>query len=602
MISVDIDEADVAVLSQNLTRSKDLFASIGVLLRNISQKTLTASRNIKPVFAEINALNAQKDGIDEGLELLKDVADYSLKAAGAQKTLSSPIDSVGVPRYLQCLEESVELLKGMKKDIRDFDGIVVTFANAVDKAEMNVFSYFSKLLTQFDPSRGQTPNVSDAKDILSFFGLMGKLRTAHETIEKVFGGILLKKVGPLEASCALQPRKANTPYEKGVSGLSEYTKLFASDLESVRRACEQLEVLGSPILHNIIVKYMETRFVKVIQGYNTFIGQNGLAGQDLVLLEIFENLQAIRNTLAGFNIAFESLPLFNEAYIEFVDKSQGLLYDWVRYVESRVLQIEKFNEHSMPEVVVEVLSKIRRIADFDSLSDLMQGKQLGGWLDVKPPPRSISVFTSVVAGAEAQTENEMAFLVSSFLLDLIDELMINLEISLKEQQDSFRKLTQGFMLVKNLVMIETIVNRLENLYHKLGSIGMERLLRLKNRFLKLFLDDWNYASYIIIRDMTQITTTNAMHGGSSSTKEKEQIKELFRNFNEAFDEALRQYERFNIQERDLRTYLLSEIKKLIVNAYNKLYDKYGSGDFTKNRSKYVKYDKMQFERALNERL
>ena len=102
--------------------------------------------------------------------------------------------------------------------------------------------------------------------------------------------------------------------------------------------------------------------------------------------------------------------------------------------------------------------------------------------------------------------------------------------------------------------------------------------------------------------MTQITTTNALHGGQNSAKEKEQIKDLFRNFNDSFEEALRQYEKFNIQEKELRFYLSSEIKRLIINAYNKLYDKYGNGEFTKNRAKYIKYDKMQFERLLNERL
>lgn len=210
----------------------------------------------------------------------------------------------------------------------------------------------------------------------------------------------------------------------------------------------------------------------------------------------------------------------------------------------------------------------------------------------------------MIPGAEGDATNRKAFLISSYILDLIDELMVNIEIRLKEQSgdNGLRKLTQGFLLVKNIVMIETIVNRLEGLYKKLGVVGQERLQRLKNRFLKLFLDDWNYASYIIIRDMTQITTTNAQHGGQNSNKEREQVKELFKNFNELFEEALKNYEKFNIQEKDLRNYLSSEIKKLIINAYNKLYDKYGSGDFTKNKAKYVKYDKVLFERLLNEKL
>lgn len=164
---------------------------------------------------------------------------------------------------------------------------------------------------------------------------------------------------------------------------------------------------------------------------------------------------------------------------------------------------------------------------------------------------------------------------------------------------------QGYYLIKNTILIETIVNRSQQLFNSLGNLGIERLNRLKKRFLKLFLDDWNYASYIIIRDMTTITTTNAVSGHSGSgmsSKEKDQIKELFKNFNESFEDALRNYEKYNITDVNLRAYLSGEIKKLIMNAYFKLYDKYGSGEFTKNKAKYIKYNKHQFEQILNEKL
>lgn len=116
--------------------------------------------------------------------------------------------------------------------------------------------------------------------------------------------------------------------------------------------------------------------------------------------------------------------------------------------------------------------------------------------------------------------------------------------------------------------------------------------------------------------MTSIATSNAHSGGVASgsttaskgstmhltSKEKELIKDLFKNFNESFEEALRNYERFNITDANLRTFLGNEIKKLILNAYFKLYDKYGLSDFTKNKPKYVKYDKQSFEKLLNEKL
>ena len=583
-LEVDVDEADVAVLSQHLSRSKELFSSISNSLQVISLKTLTASRSIRPVFAEIDALNTKKSSIEDGLALLKDVSQYSLRAAEAQRTLSSPIDTVGVGKYLLCLEHSRELLREMKQKIRDFDGVVVSFANAVDKAEFAVSLYFGQILAKTDLIAGTVSRQADAITILAFYAKQNNLRSAHETLERVFGQILLQRLSPLEKQCVFQKRASNMPYEKGSTGLTQLTTVLLQCILGLRNACDQLQVSGLPVFRNIVANYMELPFSSVLSACNKQLDSQGLAGQDMVILDVLDQTKTLQDGLRASRFEFSTFPTAQAEYTKLVLKSQGLFAEWAKYVESRVLQIDKFNEHSIPEVVVEVLSKIRRISEFDSLYTLMENKRLGSWLDVKPPLRFVTVYTSVVQGAEAQAEDHTAFL--------------------KDQsgETNLRKLSQGFMLVRNVVMIETIVNRLEPLYQKLGPIGMERLQRLKNRFLKVFLDDWSHASYIIIRDMTQITTTNALHGGQNSAKEKEQIKDLFRNFNDSFEEALRQYEKFNIQEKELRFYLSSEIKRLIINAYNKLYDKYGNGEFTKNRAKYIKYDKMQFERLLNERL
>lgn len=603
MFSVDVDEADVAVLSQNLTKSKDLFRDITSSLHNISSKTLTASRNIRPVLAEFNTLTGKKKSVEEGLQLLQDVSEYSSRAADAQQILNGPIENAGTQKYLYTLEVSTQLLKEMKKNIREFHGVVVNFGNAVDLAEMAVVTHFSKMLANVDIQNGTVPRFSDAVIVLGYFSKQGSLRAAHEAMEKAFSRQLMKQLAPLEAPCALKKRLSNIPYEKSSLGLYPYTDELMRCVESISSVCEQLGVGGSPVLRNTIAGYLDARVAPIIAGYNSSIEVGGLANQDIAVLDILDSLAHLENKLKPYRCGFDASPSVQHEYEKLVGNAQGLLTVWVKYIDQRVSQVERFNDLSIPEVVVEVISKVRKVAEFQSFQALFQDQKLGSWLAVKPPLRFISVYTSVVPGAETTASDPQAFLISSYFLDLIDELMVNIEMNLKDQAgDSMRKLTQGFMLVKNVVMIETIINRLEKLYQKLGLIGMERLQRLKNRFLKLFLDDWNYASYIIIRDMTQITTTNAMHGGQNSAKEKDQIKDLFKNFNESFEEALRQYEKFNIQEKDLRLYLSSEIKKLIINAYNKLYDKYGSGDFTKNRSKYVRYDKLQFERLLNEKL
>lgn len=602
--NVDVDEADVAVLSQNLTRSKELYNDIAKSLYSITTRTSSASRTIKPVLADFNSMTRRKKSIEEGLALLQDVSAYSGKAADSQRVLSLPIDTVGASKYLTHLNQSASLLKDMKRDIHDFDGVVIGFANAVDKAEMSVISYFTKIINGVDLSSGSVPKQNDVSAVLHYFSTKGNLRSAHEAMEMAFSRQLAAKMGPYEQNCTLQKRLPAMPYERGSSGITPFVIELGKAVNGLFGVATELNVSDTPVVRNTLVDYMNNRVAKIIREYCGFLDQNGLSGQDLPLLDIIDNLNIMEAHLADVaDCSFSVCKNADHEYRRLISTSQGLLTEWVKYIDHRVSSIDKYNEISIPEVVVEVVSKIRRLADYRSIPSLMEGIKLGSWLDVKPPLRFISVYTSVMPGAEAQAQDRNLFLISSFISDLFDELMVSLEINLKDQAgDDIKKSTQGFLLVKNVVMMENIINRSEGLYQVLGTIGMDRLHKLKSRFMKLFLDDWNYASYIIIRDMTQITTTNAQHGGQYSNKEKEQIKELFRNFNEAFEEALKNYEKFNIQEKDLRRDLSNEIKKLIINAYNKLYDKYGSGEFTKNRTKYIKYDKMQFERLLHERL
>ena len=353
----------------------------------------------------------------------------------------------------------------------------------------------------------------------------------------------------------------------------------------------------------------------------------------------------------GLNRTLEQSNFIN-TFEQYLETNSVIFKEFIQAIDNRFQNLGKFNEINTQEVIVELMSKLRRLSEFKlALLQLIKNYSIGQWLVSQPPMRFVNVFSSVIPNSQPQANSDgeedeviQEYLLSSFYSDVIDAIMINIEIGLKKNTsggDSLplssstsastnatsgtsslslnKKSTQGFILIKNLFMLESIVNRSQYLYQSLGSLGEERILRLKNRFLKLFLDDWSHASYIIIRDMTTIATQLAQHqqsqqqlsntigtGGGTvtnlSNKEKDQVKDLFKNFNESFEEALFNYQKYNFGDAILKKYLSNEIKKLILNTYFKLYDKYGNSDFTKNKSKYVKYDKLNFEKLLNERL
>lgn len=605
--NVDVDEADVAVLNQNLIKSKQLFDSINQSLVKIAEKSVHALSNIKPILHDVNKLNENKRQVEHGIELLSQVNESAATIHKYEDILGNKVEEVGLGRYINTLTQSRSLLKVIKPKFKQFSGLMVNFEIMIDKSEMKLQSYFVKLtdLPPLELTKDEA-RLTELGTVLQYFN------SDHGNVNKMYvrqrSKNLVTHMEPFVAATKPVERAGQHPYEKGSNGINRFNNELIRAIKEEHDLCMRLGLnpseLMNPMTERVILDIYTHR---VLQGFNEFyLSTQRIVQNDHLVLECVENL-------SHFQAFMENYGLVNKDFIlnvsTFELKTLVLLKEYLRIIEARFASASQLTDSNIPEIIVELLSKVRRSSEFPTaLMKLIANYKLGDWLLIKPPVKFISVYTSVIPNSG--DEESPAYLLSLYFSDVIDLIMVNIEIGLKSEV-GLKKSTQGFYLIKNLVMIETIINRLAQFFDILGQLGMERLNKLKNRFLKIFLDDWNYALYIIIRDMTSIATSNAAHGGVSSSglslgtmssKEKEQIKELFKSFNESFEEALKNYEKYNILDNNLRAYLSNEIKKLIINAYFKLYDKYGKGDFTKNKAKYVKYDKVSFEKLLNDKL
>lgn len=614
---VDVDEADVAVLNQNLTKLKELFDAILRSLHTIASRLAHATTDIKPVLADVARLNRQKSQIVEGLELLKDMSQTAAVINGYEEILGQPVDQAGLRKYISTVGEAKQLFVDVKPKLKRFTNVLISFETLIDKAEIKLQTYFQQLIRADakviidDPTK-----TKDTKTILGYFAQGGPSGNDKRLVDEIFVSgrrdMLYDRQLALAPSCVPTPRPANIPYERGSNGINRFNNEF---IRGVKDEMALMEHLGmgqgqTEMAREVVERTVVEVYTKRVLGeYNKFFDPPGaVAANDLLVLEVVENLLHFQKFLTNYGL---SVPQFDTAVLRFVGTALGLFKEYFRLIEARFAQAQNLNDQTIPQICVDLISKIRRVLETrDALVRMIATYKLGDWLVLTPPAKFVSVYSLLIPHLGDDTAPD--YLLSLYFSDLIDAMMINIELGLRKHE-GLKKSTQGFWLVKNLVMVETIINKLPSLYQCLGLLGMERLNKLKNRFLKLFLDDWNLALYIIIRDMTLIATTLAHQGGSKlgstggatthvSLKEKEQIKELFRAFNELFEEALDNYSKYNITDTNLRSYLATEIKKLITLAYFKLYDKCGTLDFTKNRSKYVKYDKQQFERLLNDKL
>lgn len=606
LYEIDVDEADIDVLEKNLLKSKELFESIDKSLFKIANKSQKASTTIKPVLSQVNKLTKSKEDVEKGLALLEDVSASAEKINNFENILNNPVDTIGIVRYMNTLNQSKTLFKTVKPKFKQFTGILYNFEQLNDRSERKIQEYFQSLIRQ--DGNKLVEKKEDIKMIFKYFQEQENDEYVNRLYLRARSGKLLTVLKPYEQSTVAAARENNRPYEKGSNGITQYTDIMINEIGqevNLLRSCNLPVTFIGTIIEEQIFKYNE-----IIMKYNQVFSSPSLIIDNIVLiLEILDNLNKFKYNLHKNGISNEE---FNKTMGLFVQQNSVIFEEFILSVSKRFNNLPKFTENSTQEVIVEIMSKLRKLSEFKAgLLQLIKNHQLGDWVK---SAQFAKVFSSVIINTNVDTSTP-DFLLSSFYSDVIDDIMVSIELGLKMDQ-TMKKSTQGFILVKNLFMLESIVNRSQDLFNSLGPLGMERIGKLKNRFLKLFLEDWNHASFIIIRDMTNIVSQLAIAGSSSGTtsgtgggpvsnlsnKEREQVKELFKNFNESFEQALATYSRYNFGDVGLKRYLGNEVKKLVMNAYFKLYDKYGTSDFTKNKSKYVKYDKIEFEKLLNERL
>jgi exocyst complex protein 7 len=66
----------------------------------------------------------------------------------------------------------------------------------------------------------------------------------------------------------------------------------------------------------------------------------------------------------------------------------------------------------------------------------------------------------------------------------------------------------------------------------------------------------------------------------------------------AFEESIKVQKTLSVPDYELRMSIIKEVKDFVVPIYTNFYEKYRNVPFTKNPSKYLKYDPSEVEAAL----
>jgi exocyst complex protein 7 len=591
---VDIDEADAVVLQESLNKSRSLISQISQSLSKITTSTTKSGRLLHPIVERNRQLALFKRNVDDSLLAVSNVQGIASEAAMFESKLSGRIDNV--KQYITTIHKAEDIVERLEQGSEaEYKGIYENLRRTITDSEIKLQLLFRELLKPvsqtFDPmiymnDRKPFPYLEDnhMKDlgrIADYFTETGN------SIDQLYVDNRSKVIR--ESMVFLVPftehisKNEKVPYEKGSNGINQYTDALLGFMSNEHALLEDV-YKDEQLVLKLFQKIFSPIFDAYIQIINKILNkiQVNIPNFGLLTFELIDNSKNLQSTIEA--MTFEEYPELNKSLELCRALARTLFKELLVYTDQRVTRLQSLpQDNGVSEATVDIMSKARKFAEFrDGALEVMRGLKAGSWIP-QPKPRWLTKFSSVTSSVD---DDEPLELLSSFFSDIIDALIVSLEIKASELIK--KKQSIGYLLITNITLVEQIISR-SLLKDILNTTGMQRLEKLKSRALNMFLIGWKQvASYLL--DVNVV--------GKLSSKDRDAIKQKFTNFNTEFDDLLKSYKQYNITDPALKKYLSKEIG-FIVPLYHRFYDKHSRGDFTKNLGKYIKYDKMEFDRIID---
>ncbi|KAF2127583.1 hypothetical protein P153DRAFT_343756 [Dothidotthia symphoricarpi CBS 119687] len=248
---------------------------------------------------------------------------------------------------------------------------------------------------------------------------------------------------------------------------------------------------------------------------------------------------------------------------------------------------------SAVQVTSDTMRRLQEMTNYlEPLSSILASLGDGGWAPGATNKSSTTLDVSP----------DSLVLFAKYAADTIDILLQSLIAKAKILLKG--KNLQGIFIANNIAVVARM-KRTSDLEPLLGSYD-KNLLEYQKQARAMYLEAWREPSgHLLDVQYTNRSKDRPRSGGGVTdsaaivkalgSKDKDAIKEKFKNFNTSFDELVVRHKTYAF-DSDLRSQYGKEVQNIIEPLYNRFYDRYREID--KGKGKYVKYDKSELNRAL----
>ena len=615
------ESAEVEVLYASLDKIKSVTKKIQGSMARLDETGRTVQDAIGPMYGNTQRLQVQNTNIERILAAIGKVKEPMEMRSKEERILRNRPDQVGLNEYMASIDRTNQALKELKSsNLRSNQTAISELSGLLSEGTGNLSNVFRDLLRQdatpIEPLKPITQG-SDFPRIPS--NTSTQLRTINTNIAnyatqvsrageltpsaKVYaqdrGQYLTLSLQNLATASISTARKVSpdavykprscaiTTYATGIQGmyLAEYDNICpiftreewgpvfkATCQDSLRAFTTTLRDLDAHVRSHLVTDcFLAYEIIDVV--FNTSFQIENRTGE--LKDNMSDALKPIRET------AKSSLA--------------ALLTD-VRTKISQMLQMP-VDGGALP-ITTDIMTRLQLMTSYLSpLSSIMRSLGDGGWNSTAGgvTPGSTLNLKSFDVGADGKK------LFAHYCTDTIEALLSSLESKARTLLKG--KSLQGVFMADNIAVIERMI-RSSDLQPILADV-QPKLDAWKKKVTQWYLDAWKEPSAFLLdvqytsKAPRPTSTGQAVDSAAIlktlSSKDKDAIKEKFKNFNTSFDELVGRHKSLKM-EPEVRRLMGKEVQMFIEPLYSRFWERYHEVD--KGRAKYIKYDKGQLSSML----
>ncbi|RUS26452.1 Cullin repeat-like-containing domain protein [Jimgerdemannia flammicorona] len=629
---LDEDSADLAFLQTNLDKMAGLTEKMVGMLGSFDDRLVNLEASILPIHKSTQRLTHLADNIDKTLKAVDNIVTYLDLVNKEERFITKGPDQENILPYLKAMariKDALEYLEGKKLKacekvmgqmvrylgtirMKDAEDLFLDTRQLLKAGMLHLETLFRKWLTAasepIDPHvfvrDNDTPtmssmylqNLSQLSQYIfsseSEIGYAVDFTKPYIDIRSVF---LVKTLQPMSQASMLIERNPGSHYERGSSGFLKYMDCAVKMFKAESNLAAKL--LPNPT-HRLVgfrgaIQPALTELVGMGRQINASIRRSGTHAEIFMLFDVLDEYgreirelfdEVLRTAQKKEDEVQDLINAFSatavRSFVEFLDEAKG----------KKDKDAALSTDGTVAEVASGTLNYLKRLLDWQDIVEvILLTLGDGNWstTTLTGVPELLSL------SAPARNPNAGPAIVKHYISDVLDTLVVTLTLRSK----SYKRAALGSIFLLN--NFNHIAKQLRS--PSLSAAADEDMQAKFSKLVRKQIDNYQESWKPCVENLMDVTYVK---GGALKTSlgnsDKQLIKEKFKNFNTEFEDMWRAQKSYAMPDAELRNQVLRGVKQVLLPLYSRFIDKYQSMDFTKNPAKYIKYDKDQLERMVNQ--